>query len=108
MKVVIITVDDPKEGSLNPESVIDSIEVREPKVFHSHFLLKTLQSVESMAWPNPLPQRDDLNISGALAGTDTFSFVGLLRRLKHRGLLRETKLPIQQYLPTSTEVKMKT
>ena len=67
-----------------------------------------LQSVESMAWPNPLPQRDDLNISGALAGTDTFSFVGLLRRLKHRGLLRETKLPIQQYLPTSTEVKMKT
>ena len=26
-KVVIITVDDPKEGSLNPESLIDSIEV---------------------------------------------------------------------------------
>ena len=29
VKVVIITVDDPKEGSLNPESVIDSIEVRQ-------------------------------------------------------------------------------
>ena len=27
VKVVIITVDDPKEGSLNPESLIDSIEV---------------------------------------------------------------------------------
>ena len=27
LKVVIITVDDPKEGSLNPESLIDSIEV---------------------------------------------------------------------------------
>ena len=26
-QVVIITVDDPKEGSLNPESLIDSIEV---------------------------------------------------------------------------------
>ena len=27
-QVVIITVDDPKEGSLNPESLIDSIEVK--------------------------------------------------------------------------------
>ena len=27
LKVVIITVDDPKEGSINPESLIDSIEV---------------------------------------------------------------------------------
>ena len=40
LKVIIITVDDPKVGSLNPASVIDSLE-----------------SVESMAWPNPLPER---------------------------------------------------
>ena len=98
-------MDDPKEGSLNPESVIDSIEVRKVRLPR---LTYSIQSVESMAWPNPLPQRDDLNISGALAGTDTFSFVGLLKRLKHRGLLRETKLPLDQYLPASTEVKMKT
>ena len=39
-QVIIITVDDPKAGSLNPASVIDSLE-----------------SVESMAWPNPLPER---------------------------------------------------
>ena len=39
-QVIIITVDDPKAGSLNPPSVIDSLE-----------------SVESMAWPNPLPER---------------------------------------------------
>ena len=39
-KVIIITVDDPKAGSLNPASVIDSLE-----------------SVESMAWPNPVPER---------------------------------------------------
>ena len=82
-QVVIITVDDPKEGSLNPASVIDSIE-----------------SVESMAWPNPLPDRDNLDISGALAGADTYSFVGLLKRLKHRGLLKETRLPIEEYFPS--------
>ena len=39
-KVIIITVDDTKAGSLNPASVIDSLE-----------------SVESMAWPNPVPER---------------------------------------------------
>ena len=38
--MIIITVDDPKAGSLNPASVIDSLE-----------------SVESMAWPNPVPER---------------------------------------------------
>lgn len=54
-----------------------------------------------MAWPQPLPGRDNLDISGALAGADSFSFVGLLKRLKHRGLLRETKLPLDQYIPTS-------
>ena len=79
-QVVIITVDDTKEGSLNPASVIDSIE-----------------SVESMAWPNPLPDRDNLDISGALAGADTYSFVGLLKRLKQRGFLKETRLPVEQY-----------
>ena len=42
-KVIIITVDDPKAGSLNPASVIDSLE-----------------SVESMAWPNPVPERHRL------------------------------------------------
>ena len=42
-KVIIITVDDPKAGSLNPASVIDSLE-----------------SVESMAWPNPVPERHGL------------------------------------------------
>ena len=54
-----------------------------------------------MAWPQPLPGRDNLDISGALAGADSFSFVGLLKRLKHRGLLRETKLPLDQYIPAS-------
>ena len=60
------------------------------------------QSVESMAWLHSLPGRDKLNISSALAGADSYSFVGLLKRLKHRGLLRETKLPLEQYFPASS------
>ena len=55
-QVVIITVDDPKEGSLNPASVIDSIE-----------------SVESMAWPNPLPDRDNLDIFLVLLPVQTLT-----------------------------------
>ena len=66
------------------------------------------QSVQRMAGPNPLSQRKELDISEALAGTDTASFVGLLRRLKHRGLLRETKIPLEQYIPAPAQVKMKT
>lgn len=85
-QVIIITVDDPKEGSLNPASVIDSLE-----------------SVESMAWPNPVPERDNLDLSGVLPGADSgvHSFVGLLKRLKHRGLLKETRLPMEEYFPSS-------
>ena len=58
-----------------------------------------VQSVESLAWPQQLPGRDSLALSSALAAADSLSFVGLLRRLQHRGLLRETKLPMDQYRP---------
>ena len=173
-QVIIITVDDPKVGSLNPASVIDSLE-----------------SVESMAWPNPLPERchssswsatlksnhgalthllrslrilddilinwenfwthspsilvqsiriwssftmfiysaiwllrsrESLDLSGGIPSSESYSFVGLLKRLKHRwktsfnfqiwkgltdlssqtcrGLLKETRLPMEEYFPS--------
>ena len=61
--------------------------------------------MESLQWPNPLQEKGNLDISGALAGADQFSFVSLLKRLKHRGLLRESKLPLDQYCPPQGELK---
>ena len=46
--------------------------------------------------------KESIRVSSALAGADSYSFVGLLKRLKHRGLLRETKLPLEQYFPASS------
>ena len=56
-----------------------------------------------MSWPNVTPANND--ITDALAATDSVSFVGLLKRLKHRGLLRENKLPLEQYYPAAATGK---
>ena len=58
VKVVIITVDDPKEGSLNPESVIDSIEVsQQAPGFSSQYLLFSECGEHGLAQPSPSPGR---------------------------------------------------
>jgi hypothetical protein len=47
MKVVIITVDDPKEGSLNLASILDSVE-----------------SVEAVSWPSLQQLRNSKQATG--------------------------------------------
>ena len=66
---------------------------------------------------SPFYLRESLDLSGGIPSSESYSFVGLLKRLKHRfgtiltisryvfislcrGLLKETRLPMEEYFPS--------